>query len=484
MKEEKIFNAITEVPDELIEEAKNTPLRQKSKQPWLKWAAAAACMVLIITAVLNLPALKQSDTPPTTDTPSTADTPPTAAPTEPVTFDSQLIYQPLYKVTLPKAYSMYESRVDLIAQNPVEDTFLSSLTNFSYKTASEVLKASKGNINFSPLSLYYALSLATAGAEGKTAEELNNLLGVSDKQTLLTQGGNLYRRLYSDNELAKIKVANSLWINNLAGIRQDFVKNAAESFYAESYNIDYKDIRTKELMKSWVKDNTGGTVTPVIELDPNELMSIMNTIYFSAQWTDKFDEKDTKKGVFYTDGKTQVKCDFMRRDEAESMYYKGSNFTRATLGLSTAHMTFVLPDEGVSLDEFLSSEASLKSALEGGEENMIYVNWQLPKFSFGSEVELKEPLKKLGVNTAFSGEADFRGISSEKAFITSLSQNTHIGIDETGVTAAAFTSLGYGMGGPEQKYADMILNRPFIFAIYTGNGTPLFMGVCRNPAQS
>ena len=90
MKEEKIFNAITEVPDELIEEAKNTPLRQKSKQPWLKWAAAAACMVLIITAVLNLPALKQSDTPPTTDTPSTAD----AAyrlPTEPVTFDSQHI---------------------------------------------------------------------------------------------------------------------------------------------------------------------------------------------------------------------------------------------------------------------------------------------------------------------------------------------------------------------------------------------------------
>ena len=53
-----------------------------------------------------------------------------------------------------------------------------------------------------------------------------------------------------------------------------------------------------------------------------------------------------------------------------------------------------------------------------------------------------------------------------------------------GRRAAAFTRLGYGLGGPEQKYADMILNRPFIFAIYTGNGTPLFMGVCRNPAQS
>ena len=107
------------------------------------------------------------------------------------------------------------------------------------------------------------------------------------------------------------------------------------------------------------------------------------------------------------------------------MYYKGSNFTRATLGLSTAHMTFVLPDEGVSVDELLASDETLKSAFESGEDRMIYVNWQLPKFSFGSGVELKEPLQNLGIDTAFNSTADFGGISSERAFITSLSQNTH-----------------------------------------------------------
>ena len=46
MKEKKIFDAITDVPDKMIEEAKETKLKKKNIK-WQKWTAIAACAVLI-----------------------------------------------------------------------------------------------------------------------------------------------------------------------------------------------------------------------------------------------------------------------------------------------------------------------------------------------------------------------------------------------------------------------------------------------------
>lgn len=48
------------------------------------------------------------------------------------------------------------------------------------------------NVNYSPLSLYYALAVAASGAEGQTQQELLDLLGVADADTLAEQCGNLY----------------------------------------------------------------------------------------------------------------------------------------------------------------------------------------------------------------------------------------------------------------------------------------------------
>ena len=60
---------------------------------------------------------------------------------------------------------------------------------------------------------------------------------------------------------------------------------------------------------------------------------------------------------------------------------------------------------------------------------------------FGSKLSLTDTLKNLGVNSAFTTDADFSGITDQMAFITDVLQETHIAIDEDGVEASAFTKL-------------------------------------------
>ena len=96
---------------------------------------------------------------------------------------------------------------------------------------------------------------------------------MADGETLSIQSGNLYRLLYTDNEIGKLKIANSLWLDDdMNGepieFKKSFVKNAAENFYASSHSVDFADADTTEkAMTKWVFDNTNGTLNPSFEFD-------------------------------------------------------------------------------------------------------------------------------------------------------------------------------------------------------------------------
>jgi serpin B len=92
-------------------------------------------------------------------------------------------------------------------------------------------------------------------------------------------------------------------------------------------------------------------------------------------------------------------------------------------------------------------------------------------------------LESLGVSSAFKQNANFSGITKHMCYITDILQETHIGIDEDGVEASAYTQLNYMGAAPPEGRADMILNRPFIFGIVVNNDTLLFVGVCENPSK-
>ena len=393
-------------------------------------------------------------------------------------------------VEYPEAvgFDDYEAKYAIREANQITDSFANAFDDFAYQTASSLLNDNADtNVNYSPLSLYYALAVAASGAEGQTQQELLDLLGVADADTLAEQCGNLYRLLYTDNEVSQLKIATSLWLDNEVNgqeitFKDSFLDGATSNFYVSAYSVDFAEQAAGEAMAAWVTENTNGMLTPQITTDAEQLLSILNTVYFYDQWIDRFDASETAADTFYLADSSSVECDFMNQTFASSSYVRGNNYTRSQLALkNSGSMIFVLPDEGVDVASLVSSPDVLQEVLTGGEGVSGEVIWQIPKFSFGFSANLADMLHSLGINAAFNTDADFSGITDAMAFISGINQETHIAIDENGVEASAFTQIDYAGAAMPEGRAEMILNRPFIYAVTASNGMILFVGICNNP---
>ena len=89
--------------------------------------------------------------------------------------------------------------------------------------------------------------------------------------------------------------------------KDEFVKMRQKEFYASSYSVDFADIETGKIMSDWISTNTNGTLTPMVEIDPEQILSIISTVYFYDQWIDRFDSNNTKEDVFYLSNGDEVK---------------------------------------------------------------------------------------------------------------------------------------------------------------------------------
>ncbi|HWQ59246.1 MAG TPA: serpin family protein [Clostridia bacterium] len=391
---------------------------------------------------------------------------------------------PLGAVTLPDsiAFDDYDAQSALREANPVEESFLAALNGFAYESASKILNQDGENACYSPLSIYYALAIAAGGASGDTQKQLFDALGVEDAQTLSAQCGNLFRLLYKDNEIVKLRLADSLWIDDGFSPKDAFVQNAVDHFYAETFRADLATQEAMDAMAAWVNERTGGKLNP--EFTPNDqlIMTIVNTIYFYDQWASQFNAENTAEGAFTLADGTDATADFMHGTFTNHGYLKGEDYAKTSLYLADgAKMVFVLPDEGKNVADFLEAE-KLAAVLSAEEQSYGEVKVALPKFDNASDLELSEALKAMGVTAAFERDADFSGITDEDCYIGSVLHQCRVSVNEDGVEAAAYTAIMMCGTGLMTGSAGIVFDRPFLYAIVDASGAVLFVGMCMNPA--
>lgn len=395
----------------------------------------------------------------------------------------------------------FEAWNKLMEQQAVSEEFRKGLEQFAWNSGSRVLGEARGNGNFSPLSLYYTLALAGCGAEGETGAQILKNLGVGDRQELADQCRRLYQWYVYQNQRdqermahygmedykSTIRLGNSLWISDQLPIREDYQKLAAEQFFASSYGVDFGNPDTGKQMGAWIAEKTNGVLEPQLAPDPSTLLAILNTLYFYGGWAEPFQEQNTQEDVFTLEDGSQVTVPYMNRTEMMGAFRKGEGCTLSWLGTNNnCRMVFLLPDEGKTVGDFLESPERLKTAMDVSEDAMTpgKVVWKVPKFDFGSSYRLESTLAAMGMDRMFGGNAELGGISPEPLQVSSVIQETHIGVDENGVEGAAYTMMALARGGmPDQgETAEMILDRPFLFGILDdAHDAWLFLGVCRNP---
>ena len=154
-----------------------------------------------------------------------------------------------------------------------------------------------------------------------------------------------------------------------------------------------------------------------------------------------------------------------------------------------SEMTFVLPAEGKGVQDLLADGALLEEAFAGETTGEAFVTYRVPKFGFDSSYGLIPALERLGITAAFGDRADFSNLSRTPAYVSSVAQESHIGLDENGVEASAYTKVDImemsALPDPSViGELELNLNRPFLYEIRTRQGIPLFIGVCTRPDEA
>ena len=310
-----------------------------------------------------------------------------------------------------------------------------------------------------------------------------------DSTSLNEELGNLYRLLSKDNEIGKLLISNSLWLDSKFSYKDAFVSKL-DAYYADLFAVDFKSDKLKGQINHWIEDKTQGILHYDDEVQEDEVLKVISTLYFYDQWINKFDENLTVKDSFYLSKNEYVEVDFMNITFGAHGFRRNEYFQSTHLGMKNDFgMDLYLPNEGVTVEDMFSNPEILASVLsdyfDSDYEDRYYgeVILKLPKFSFESNLKLKDSLASLGLENMFTGEADFSSMAdSQILFVGDVVQNSHIAIDEVGVEAATFTRILYfGSGLPDDK-CELILDRPFVFTITNGRGVCLYVGIVNNPA--
>ena len=377
-------------------------------------------------------------------------------------------------------YAIVEASYPARAQKTEERADTAELVRFSSETAAKIFAEGENTV-YSPISLYMALGMLTEVTEGRTKEQVTELLGVSDSETLRQWTQSLWRQLYCDEKDSALWLGNAAFLNEAMTFHKEPLEVLAEDYYASSYGLPMGTSGADKAIAAWLDRQTNDLLTDdtgAIRTEKRDLLRLYNTIYYKAAWQAEFFGGATAEDIFTAADGTEQRADFMHISIEGEDVARGEGYRRASLYLKDGgRMTFYLPDEGVTVEELLQRKNILNELLPVNAEE-VRVNWSVPKFDIRASLELNDALQALGVTDAFDAvKADFSPLTEQTAYVESVNQAARVRIDEEGIEAAAITEVKEAGAAPPRDLPEeeMNLNRPFLFAIWK-DGAPLFIG--------
>lgn len=370
----------------------------------------------------------------------------------------------------------------------VSENFINSAQNFSINLFKKSIKSSTNTL-VSPTSAYLALGMTANGAKGKTLDSFINVLG---KYNLTIDDLNKAYKAYTDELTQKrgstvMNISNSIWYRTGFKANRNFLQNNADFFGAGARTADFKDSKTKDYINNWVKNATNNKIDSIVDkINRDDVMYLINTLYFNAKWEMPFDASGTRDGKFYSEDGNTTTASFMNL-EGKLDYIKGDNEDAVLLPYDDGRFAFlcILPKEGTTLKDYVNSigENTIPDLIS--KKGKTYIGLSIPKFKVTAGVDLNDTLKNMGLESAFDKTADFSGMgaSGQKLYISSVKQKTFLKVDELGTEAAAVTSVTMAKESVCIKHI-INFNRPFIYAVIdTKTDLPLFIGSIASPKQ-
>lgn len=358
---------------------------------------------------------------------------------------------------------------------------VSANNDFAFSLFKEITQTeTKENFMISPVSASLALGMVYNGASGETQQAFSNMFNYDnatvEETNLVNQ--NIIDNLTYTSSGTNFEIANSIWVNNTFPVKKSFLEANKTYYSAEVQNKNFSDPKTLEAINQWVSNKTYEKIPKILnEISPTAVLYAINAVYFKSDWKFRFKPEDTKIRPFQlNDGSVnQVK---MMSMEQGLKYFSNEVFSSVQLPYKNDKymMTLLLPHIDKTTENVVAIMNNENWNKWHNNYNIQDLRITMPKFTFSYNKSFNEALINLGLDIAYSDNANFSGISDIPTKISFVLQKTFIDVSEKGTEAAAVTVVGLettSVGGPKQ----FLLDRPFIFAITEEEtGSICFMG--------
>jgi serpin B len=380
------------------------------------------------------------------------------------------------------------------AIDPNQQTVVAGNNKFALELYGK-LESQQGNLFLSPYSISTALAMTSAGARGQTEKQMAETLCFAPMKTeqFHKTFGEIIGQLNASGEKGRyaLVVANALWGQKDYKFLPEFLTLVRENYGGDLRQVDFaaQTETARKTINAWVENKTKDKIKELIKpemLDPMTRLVLTNAIYFKGKWASQFKPEQTQDAPFtLLDGQNinapmmhqTGKFGYMETDilQALEMPYVNDDLS----------MVVLLPKKADGIKELEKELVSDNLAGWLGKIHKCEVQIFFPRFKMTSAFELARVLGAMGMPDAFSGKADFSGMTGNKdLFISAVVHKAYVDVNEEGTEAAAATGVVMRLTSVGIPPAVFRADHPFIFLIRDNQtGSILFLGRLENPAS-
>ncbi len=355
------------------------------------------------------------------------------------------------------------------------------------------LKATDGNLFFSPYSISTCLAMIYAGTRGDTEKQMARVLHFDSSQAqTLSDFGELQSKLNAVREKKDIELnlANGLWAQKDHTFLPEFLDAVKRHYEGNVRQADFpagvESVR-KEI-NDWVSGQTKGKITDLLQpgvINASTRLVLVNAIYFKGKWATQFKPNATHPAPFFIAADKKIDAPTMNLT-ADFKFAETDGLKLLELPYLGGDLSMVvlLPAEndGLKTLEDSLTEPKLNQWLHEGRVQKVGVS--LPKFTMTRQFSLGGTLSSMGMSAPFSPAADFSGMDGARdLFVSAVVHKAFVDVNEEGTEAAAATG-GVMSLAVVRPLAVFRANHPFLFLIRdTHSGSVLFLGRVADPTK-
>lgn len=344
------------------------------------------------------------------------------------------------------------------------------------------------NVAVSPFSMSSVLAMYANGAVGETRDSILKGLGFEgmDLADVNSYFNKMFTAFPTHDTSAEIQVANA-FSYHLADVDPDAIKQEFTSVLTNDFGADILPIPRNEsqagVMNAWVAEKTKNRIPQLIPIPGPAyayMLTITNAFYFDGAWTSAFDSKATTEGVFTNLDGSESEVEFMNKEFSTAVCYDDNSYCiKLRFGNGAYWISFILPEEGLDITEYIASFSAEKYASLSKQSAPTHLKLSLPKFDVEFKKNYIDAIEDCGFGKACRKGADYSGIMEGLGVeaMAYLMQGCTFSIDEQGAKAASATQGG-GMAtspGPITENMEISFNRPFMYVLREATTNTILM---------